>query len=340
MKTLKHLEKSKSFWSILAISLLFFFLRFPSIFEPYWYGDEGIYEVIGQALHQGRILYTGIWDNKPPLLYIMFGIFNGNQESVRALSLVLGLLSTIVFFCLSQKLFKKLSSSITATLLFAILFGTPFLEGNIANAENFMLLPTLGAGLLIYTESNRHAGRSRMTIAGLLLGLAFLYKIVAVFDLAAFLLFIAFTSLREAKRRSNLVHQIAALSASWRIARNDILMVIAGFLIPLILTALYFLFNNSLINFLQATFAGNVEYVGLNNTFLTIPQGLLIFKLLLLAIAIGLIFSKRHKLTNTTLFILLWLSFGLFNAFFSQRPYTHYLLVLLPSLCLFIGLTI
>jgi len=36
----------------------------------------------------------------------------------------------------------------------------------------------------------------------------------------------------------------------------------------------------------------------------------------------------------------LWLAFSLFDAFFSQRPYTHYVLVLLPAFCLTIGLFI
>jgi hypothetical protein len=348
MKILKKLENSRSFWSILIISLLFFFLRLPSIIEPYWYGDEGIYEVIGQAIHQGRALYTDIWDNKPPLLYIIFAFFNGNQESVRTLSLIFGLLSTIVFFYFCQKLFRKLSSSVIATLLFVLLFATPFLEGNIANAENFMLLPILIAGLLIYNHSStRHSGlngsrHSKMTdrpiklfLAGFLLSIAFLFKIVAIFDLIAFILFMLLSSLREEKRRSNLIQQIAGITSA---ARNDILSVIAGFALTCLITILYFLSQHALKDFIEAAFFGNVDYVGLNNSFLNIPQGLLFFKILLLATVLSLIYFKRHKLSKPILFILLWFSFSFFNAFFSQRPYTHYLLVLLPSICLFIGL--
>ena len=352
MKALSKLEKSRSFWSILIISFLFFLLRLPSIIEPYWYGDEGIYEVIGQAIHQGRTLYTDIWDNKPPFLYIMFSFFNGDQESVRTLSLIFGILSTIVFFFLSQKLFQKLSSTIITTLVFTFLFATPFLEGNIANAENFMLLPILISGLIIYTHSSlpkiqkstrqshlwtsllRYTHKEEMMIitAGILLGIAFLFKIVAIFDLAAFLLFIIFASLREEKRRSNLKKYFLTFDSQCS--------MLVGFFIPLIIISFYFLINNSLTNFIEAAFFGNVEYVGLNNTFLNIPQGLLLFKLLLLSIAVVLIFFKRDTFSKRTLFILLWLSFSLFNAFFSHRPYTHYLLVLLPSISLLIGLII
>lgn len=355
MKTLKHLERSKPFWSILLLSLVFFLLRLPSVIEPYWYGDEGIYEVIGQALRHGRLLYSQIWDNKPPLLYVVFALFNGDQESVRFLSMLVGIASTIILFSLSQKLFKKLSSSIIATACFTILFATPFLEGNIANAENFMLLPVLGAGLLMYIYSNSHSDRvqnlfnkkpvtqemlkkalfSKITITGILLGIAFLFKIVAIFDLIAFTLFLLFASFRE----THPTHTISrsALIKHFLILKSEFLLIIAGFLAPLLVTLLYFLSQGTIKDFIQSAFAGNIGYVGYGNAFLHIPQGLLIIKIMLLAITIGIIFMKRQKLTQNQLFILIWLTFSFFNAFFSQRPYTHYLLVFLPSFCLLVG---
>ena len=60
---------------VLCASVL---LRIPSWFEPYWYGDEGIYLTIGQALRKGVILYSQIHDNKPPLLYMMAAVAGGN----------------------------------------------------------------------------------------------------------------------------------------------------------------------------------------------------------------------------------------------------------------------
>jgi hypothetical protein len=40
------------------------------------------------------------------------------------------------------------------------------------------------------------------------------------------------------------------------------------------------------------------------------------------------------------MFIWLWFAFSLFDAFFSQRPYTHYLLTLLPAFCLLVGFSL
>src|SRR5258706_8978047 len=193
MKFLAKLEKKRATWFLIITAFLFFLLRLPSLFEPLWYGDEGVYEVIGSALNKGRHLYTGIWDNKPPLLYYIYAIFNGNQASVRLFSLLFGLASVFVFFYLSKKLFQNQKIEFITTGIFAFLFATPFLEGNIANAENFMILPTLVAALLIIKTTEQkinlhhtkqhHLYAIRYTLyaffAGLLLGISFLIKVVA-----------------------------------------------------------------------------------------------------------------------------------------------------------------
>ena len=52
----------------------------------------------------------------------------------------------------------------------------------------------------------------------------------------------------------------------------------------------------------------------------------------------GFIFLKRKVLGNNAIFVYIWIFFSLFSAFFSQRPYTHYVLLSLPAVCLLIGL--
>ena len=65
---------------------------------------------------------------------------------------------------------------------------------------------------------------------------------------------------------------------------------------------------------------------------------MLVLKIILLFIALAVLTIKRKSLTLTMLFVLVWFVFSLFNAYFSQRPYTHYLLVVLPSFMLLLGL--
>ncbi|MBA3723398.1 MAG: hypothetical protein H0W89_00695, partial [Candidatus Levybacteria bacterium] len=80
--------------------------------------------------------------------------------------------------------------------------------------------------------------------------------------------------------------------------------------------------------------------VGFENYLFGIPQGLLVLKVFLLAIAITIVFMKRTNFSPIVLFIILWTITAIFSAFFSGRPYTHYLLMLLPSFCLLVGIAL
>lgn len=344
MRILKVIEKSKTFWYVLSLSLVFFILRLPSLIEPNWYGDEGIYQVIGNALSEGRLLYTQIWDNKPPLLYMVYALFGGDQFMVRFFSLLIGLLSVWAFFGFAQLLFKNLKASFISSAFFAVLFSIPLMEGNIANAENFMLLPIIGAAYLVYKTTIENYPQKTKTFkllsAGLLLGLAFLFKIVAVFDFLAFFVFLFITYLPGnisliggTRRRNNSLSSITNSTISF--IRNDAIFLFCGFLTPVLLTILYFLSRNALSEFIKAAFLSNVGYVGYGNKFI-IPQGFLILKLVLLALFCVFVIFKRKKLYAPTIFVILWFAFSLFNTYFSGRPYTHYTLTLLPSFCMMI----
>ncbi|MBI2034440.1 MAG: glycosyltransferase family 39 protein [Candidatus Levybacteria bacterium] len=307
----------RDIWFLLAVCFFFFLFRLPSLIEPYWYGDEGIYQVVGSALKDGRVLYRDIWDNKPPLLYVMHAIFGPDQYSVRLVSLLFGMGAVIAIFYLAKQLFKDCAKqfqiSVISTALFAFLFSIPFLEGNIANAENFMLLPIIIAALLIISRF--------YFLAGFILGIALLFKIVAVFDIAAFVTFITISKTLVAKQNKGFA----------------VVSLLSGSALPFVGAVIYFWMQNALGTFFEATFFQNVSYVGYKNKFF-ISQGLLITKTILLSLAVGAVVLKRKILSEPVIFVFLWLFFSLFNAFFSQRPYTHYVIVLLPSLSLAAGI--
>lgn len=332
MKFLSNLNKKKLFWPLLLLCSLFFLLRLPSLIEPYWYGDEGIYHVIGQALNQGQLLYKDIWDNKPPLLYIIYAFANGDQSLVRTFSLIVGLGSVIALYFLSFILFKSYRITVASTLLYVVLFATPFLEGNIANAENFIHFPVLLAALLItklhFQSKDIKKHQLLLFIAGLLFGIAFSLKIVALFDLAAFTLFLFLVGLDRVS--------VKTLFARIR----QVLPLLAGFIVPIVYMFIYYSLQGTLVEFIEGAFAGNVDYVGFENYLFGIPQGLLYLKAILLVLAILFIVFKRKLFSDQALLITLWVVFALFSANFSGRPYIHYVLVLLPSFCLLIGLAL
>lgn len=323
MKLLSHLEKSKLCWALIALLVFFFFLRLPSLFEPYWYGDEGIYHVLGDGIRHGKLLYKEVWDNKPPLLYVTYALFGSTQFSIHFASLLAGIGAVVSFFFLTQQLFvaeakQKSWIPFWATTSFVLLFGTPLLEGNIANAENFMLLPILLAAF-IFTKTTGKQQLHLFFLAGIFLSIAMLFKVVAIFDAAAFCCYFVF--FRERKIVSQQTVQLLVTFA-------------IGFSLPLVLAMLYFFATDTFFDFYRASFTQMVGYVSYGNTLL-IRQGLLFLKLLMLGLTLLFLFLKRHLFTKEERFIVIWVAFSVFNAFFAQRPYTHYVLVLLPSLLLF-----
>jgi 4-amino-4-deoxy-L-arabinose transferase-like glycosyltransferase len=342
---LTRLEKSYVTWMLLGIALIFFLLRLPSLFEPYWYGDEGIYQAIGDSIRHGKILYVETWDNKPPLLYVVYALFSSDQFSIRLASTIGGLISVLLIFLLARLLFNKDYIALIVASIFTILYGTPFIEGIIANAENFIMVFVLAAAFLLYklTTSEYISNaliksgqiplyslqvprRGVLFTVGFLVGVGFLFKIVAIFDLLAFLFFLYLFNIYEQRRF------IIPMTFV-----NQAKIVIIGFLIPFILSTLYFLFNNALADYIHGAFFSNIGYVNYGNK-LIIPQGLLVIKIALLVVALVTIAKMRKHFNLAELFILSWFVFSLFNAYFSQRPYTHYLLVILPSFTLLLGL--
>lgn len=337
MRLLSKLEKNKEFWKLFFISSLFFLLRLPSLFEPHWYGDEGIYQTIGKSINQGSLLYTQIWDNKPPLLYFTYALFNADQFFIKFFSLSIGILTLIAFYFLTTLLFKQIKTRIIVTSLFTLLFGLPTFEGNIANAENFMLLPIIIAGFYIFknyidVKRNSPYKNNPFLISGMLLGIAFLFKTVAIFDLLAFSLFIILVSITTPITFKNI------LKAFYQ-KQKQLLLLIIGFITPFLVSIFYFFSRGNLADYIQAIFFSTFGYVGIKNVFI-IPHGLLIIKVILLMSFVFIIYKKRADISPAFLFVLLWAGFSLFNSFFSQRPYTHYLLVLIPSFCLLVGILI
>lgn len=314
---------------------LFALLRIPSLIEPDWYGDEGIYQVIGVALRSGHLLYRDIWDNKPPILYVYYALVYGDLFSIRLFSLLFGVGAIVTFFFLARVLFdKKRLPVFVSTAVFAVLFGLPLLEGNIANAENFMLFPTL-ISLFLVLKLNIKSKLWIPILAGFFLSLSFLTKIVAVFDLGAFLVILFILRFLDKPFFNIKKHVFSNGKRLVKVLKQEIILSVS-FIIPILFTIVFFLYNGALSDYIKAAFSQNVGYVGYGNYFL-IPQGFLILKLGMLALSVLVIFKLRKKIGVSGIVIYTWLAFSLFSAFFSGRPYTHYVLVMIPAACLLVG---
>lgn len=312
-----------NYWLYLLFGLTFF-LRLPSLFEPFTYGDEGIYLTLGQALRKGFVFYRDIHDNKPPSLYLLAALAN-SFSYYRLILFIWAFVTIFMFFRLASLLFpKRKLMVIIPTALFAILTSLHTFEGNVANAENFMMLPTIAGFYLFLKKGGKKISWWLWLLIGGLFSLAALFKVPAAFDFAALFLLVILTSKKI--NRSLL--------------SNSVLLV-AGFLTPILATFVYYATKGALSQYLTAAFFQNLPY--LSSWGMDKPQtvGLplpLICRGVLLLTIVTFLFVRRDKTSTETKLIILWFSFALFAALLSTRPYPHYLLQTIPALTLSFGL--
>src|SRR4030042_6518387 len=96
----------KKYWILGIMLFIIFILRFPSLFEPYWYGDEGIFAAVGQNLNHGGILYQTAWDNKPPMIYLtyaaIFKTLGVSMFNLRMIALIVVLATATALYEIAQ----------------------------------------------------------------------------------------------------------------------------------------------------------------------------------------------------------------------------------------------
>jgi len=318
----KKLSKSCFF---VFIVILFFILRFPSLFEPYWYDDEGIYLTLGQALNRGVKLYSQIHDNKPPLLYLM-AAFSKTVFGFRLL-LFFTMIPTVYLFHRLAKRFLSGNFIKIATLIFVVLSSVPLIEGNIANAEIFMLLPTVSAFIVFLNASTP----VHYLISGLLLGLSFMIKAPAAVEFGTIIFWLTAHLFDQKIQKKEIVSFF-----------KKVFVLLGGFLIPLILSSLYFLVNGGFNYFIYASVFQNFGYlsswsIGTHSG--SALQGGLALRLAFLSVllVISYISKKIKKIDDQSFMIISWFVFSLFGSLLSGRPYPHYLIEIIPSFSILIA---
>jgi len=315
----KTLVKFK-YWFILF--LIFLILRVPSLFEPYWYGDEGIYLVLGQAIRKGITLYSHIHDNKPPTLYYLAAL--GQTVFGFRLLLLIFMAPTIYFFHRLSQFFLSQKGSKIATFIFLILTSIPFFEGNIANAEVFMLLPTI-VGVLLLVKPKPKV--QNIIFSGFLLGIAFTIKIPVAIEFAFLCLWLFIDNLDSFQK------------AFFKI--KNILIFGVAFLLPITFWGIYYYMQGAFIPFLNASLFQNFGYLSSWSTGTqtsSVSSGGVVTRFLILLISWALIFLLKNKeiISKKFSFLLFWFSATIFGSLLSGRPYPHYLIQVLPPLTLII----
>lgn len=311
-------------WMFFVLTLIFIF-RIPSLLEPYYYGDEMIYLTVGQGLKQGLVLYRDIFDHKTPFIYYL-SVIAGNLFWMKFILLIWMIGTTVAFYKLVSGLFPKNNAVIQASVAsFAILTTIPLLEGNIVNAELFMIGPAIFAFYLLL--SRKHTPKL-LVAAGVLLGISALFKIPAIFEIGVISCFWLITRAKKKSLKSILL---------------EIFTVLAGVLIPFAIFVLWFSLRGALDDFIFSVFTINLSYItswGQSATDSTSEFLPLITRGLLVLLGLAILYFFRNKLSKPFIFACIWLLIAIFASTLSGRPYPHYLIQTVPAISILIGMLI
>lgn len=323
----------KSLYNIHIPTWLFFLLlavlilRIPSFFEPYYYGDEMIYLTLGEGIRQGVTLYQSLHDNKPPLIYILAAVA-GSLFWFKVILAGWMVTSIIIFWKFVEKLYPKREKlHIVSTTIFALLTTLPLFEGNIVNAELFLIGPTL---LAFYLLLFKKKSIKNLASAGALFSVATLFKVPAIFDIGAI---VAFWFIYTKYTKKELTTTI-----------KNLFFVFLGFITPILFSFLYYFFKGALHDYVIAAFLQNLGYLStwkdqatkqapflIKNSALLIRFGILLLGNLVL-------YLKRKSLPKEFVFISSWILFSSFAIALSERPYPHYFIQVLAPVSILFGL--
>jgi 4-amino-4-deoxy-L-arabinose transferase-like glycosyltransferase len=233
-------------------------VRLPSLVQPAG-ADQGLYAYVGQRILAGEFPYRDAWDQKPPAIHYTYAALFGlwpDESVVAAADLTITAGVAWLLVAIGRRITGRAGAGEVAAVLFLLLGNPAFTRlGGVrvrGQCETFIAFAVAAAlFLLIRPASQSPAGsnpastpRLPLLAAGALLGLACLYKYNAIVyvpaALATFMLW----------------QQGRALRA------RELLLLAAGFVVPLLATLLVFAAGGALADLYHATITYNLRYSG------------------------------------------------------------------------------
>lgn len=177
---------TRSDWRTLLGLLLFALLiRGLTFTTPVIGFDEQFYLLVGdQMVHNHALPFVDIFDRKPIGLFLIFGfvrLFGGDGFLQYKLVALLWVVASAFLITRTARTYSSPRASLAAGALYILMLN--FMEGEGGQAEIFLNLPVLMAGLLVWRAwETEERIITRGAIAMLLMGVALQIKYTALFE--------------------------------------------------------------------------------------------------------------------------------------------------------------
>jgi 4-amino-4-deoxy-L-arabinose transferase-like glycosyltransferase len=298
---------------------LYSVLRIPSFLEPHWYTDEAGYVTTARALLEGKVLYSQIWTNKPPLqIWTVAAVirFLGTSEAaLHTLTFLTGVLTLLAIAYAGDRLLGR-RRAVVALVLAAVMLGTPLLDAELILPESLLIAPMAWAGALLLTRVAAPDTRRWPlwpVAVGALAAVGIAYQQTALADACAFGLILATAGRASWRRVAVYVATVACLTVAWLIPAivsaggGKVAYALVGYWVPCI----------------------QAQVLGAGHWSLPIPIPIsAVFALVVLAVVVsGAWLRRRDREICWALWV--WAAVALLVPAVAGEPYPHYLL---PSL--------
>jgi 4-amino-4-deoxy-L-arabinose transferase-like glycosyltransferase len=162
-----------------AFALLFLFaviVRLPWFFTDVIDWDESVFILLGQALAEGHLPYTLVWDNKPPLGFLFFAIilkiFPADLAFVRLGGALLVAVAAFLIFRISRN-WMSAKDGLLSAFVYIIAASVFIQNAQAVMMEHVALVPLLSSLVLLL---RKRPSKVALLSTGLLLGTAVLIR--------------------------------------------------------------------------------------------------------------------------------------------------------------------
>src|SRR5258706_7368858 len=153
--------------------------------------DMDYYALVSDKLMRGGVLYRNAIDTKPPLVFLHYATIltlfgRGNIAAIKIVTMACLFLSSLLVWAIYKELFPRSRRPELAALLFVLAsfsgWGEDFLSSNTELLSNLFVL----AGVWLMVKNDFGSRVAQLLPAGVLVGLAFLYRYQAGAALVAY----------------------------------------------------------------------------------------------------------------------------------------------------------
>lgn len=229
--------------ALVAAVGLYAVLRVPSFLEPHWYTDEAGYATTAREMLRGKLLYVGIWNNKPPVhlwtVAATLKLFGTSEGAFHGLTFLAGLLTLgAVAYAAANLLSRR--RAVAAAAAAALLLGLPVFDAELMIPESLLIAPAAWAGALLVVRLAREEppGLRWPLLVGALTGLAIGYQQTAIADAAAFFAIIVLSPRLDRRHLAGYVAGLLGCVAAWLVPAlaisgpGHVAYALGGFYVP------------------------------------------------------------------------------------------------------------